>query len=256
MATQGRRVHSIEKAIALLDCFWSVRRPLALSELVQMTGWAKSTIHGMLATMVDSAVIEQNPADGKYQLGYHLFELGGAVNACWDVVALARPQLLHIAATHNASAYLARLSGDELLLVECMEPHEGFRVSSDPGTRMPPHCTSQGKAILANRPEAEVRQLLRHRGMPALTPDTITEWPVLQRQLEKARAEGVAVERGEYKPGLQSVAAPIFSGRGECSYAIGIVDVMRAGQWPDYERLAQAAKQAAEAVSRELGWTK
>ena len=79
--------------------------------------------------------------------------------------------------------------------------------------------------------------------------------PFEPEELEKARAEGVAVERGEYKPGLQSVAAPIFSGRGECSYAIGIVDVMRAGQWPDYDRLAQAAKQAAAAVSRELGWT-
>ena len=254
MATQGRRVHSIEKAIALLDCFWSVRRPLALSELVRMTGWAKSTIHGMLATMTDSAVIEQNPVDGKYQLGYHLFELGGAVNASWDVVALSRPHLLHIVATINESAYLARLSGDELLLVECTEPHDGFRVSSEAGTRMPLHCTSQGKAILANRTELEARQLLRRKGMPVLTPNTITDWEVLRGQLEQIRAEGIAVERGEYRPGLQSVAAPVFSGRGDCIYAIGIVGVMRAGAWEEFDQAAKMVREAAAAVSYELGW--
>ena len=63
MPTQGRKVHSIEKAITLLDCFWTARRPLALTELVQMTGWAKSTIHGMLSSMTDSRVIEQNETD-------------------------------------------------------------------------------------------------------------------------------------------------------------------------------------------------
>lgn len=75
MESRGRRVHSIEKAIRLLDCFWEADSPLSLHELEQRTGWAKSTIHGLLATMLDSAVVEQNPTDGKYRLGYHLFEL-------------------------------------------------------------------------------------------------------------------------------------------------------------------------------------
>ena len=79
MESRGRRVHSIEKAIRLLDCFWEADSPLSLHELEQRTGWAKSTIHGLLATMLDSAVVEQNPTDGKYRLGYHLFELGSAV---------------------------------------------------------------------------------------------------------------------------------------------------------------------------------
>ena len=70
MESRGRRVHSIEKAIRLLDCFWETDSPLSLHELEQRTGWAKSTIHGLLATMLDSAVVEQNPTDGKYRLGY------------------------------------------------------------------------------------------------------------------------------------------------------------------------------------------
>ena len=155
MATRGRRVHSIEKSIQLLDCFWQMRRPLALSELERMTGWAKSTIHGLLASMLDSAVVEQNATDGKYRLGYHLFELGSAVSQGWDVPEICTPHLQRIVDQIQESAYLARLSGDELILVACEEPHAGFRVASEAGTRLPLHCTSQGKIILANRPANE-----------------------------------------------------------------------------------------------------
>ena len=149
MATRGRRVHSIEKSIQLLDCFWQVRRPLSLSELERMTGWAKSTIHGLLASMLDSAVIEQNATDGKYRLGYHLFELGSAVSQGWNVPEICKPHLQGIVDRLHESAYLARLSGDELILVDCEEPHTSFRVASEAGTRLPLHCTSQGKIILA-----------------------------------------------------------------------------------------------------------
>ncbi len=68
MPTQGRSVHSVEKAIHLLDCFWQAGGSLSLTELVQKTGWAKSTVHGLLASMLDSAVVEQDKTDGKYRL--------------------------------------------------------------------------------------------------------------------------------------------------------------------------------------------
>ena len=124
MESRGRRVHSIEKAIRLLDCFWEADSPLSLHELEQRTGWAKSTIHGLLATMLDSAVVEQNPTDGKYRLGYHLFELGSAVRQGWSVPELCRPHLRAMAAHLGESVHLARLSGDEfLLLFPHISPH-------------------------------------------------------------------------------------------------------------------------------------
>ena len=96
MATRGRRVHSIEKAVALLDCFWRAGGALSLGELEKRTGWAKSTIHGLLASMLDSGVLEQNMTDGRYRLGYHLFELGSAVKLGWDIPAVCTPLLKRI----------------------------------------------------------------------------------------------------------------------------------------------------------------
>lgn len=254
MSGQGRSVHSVEKAIRLLDCFWEAGGSLALTELVQKTGWAKSTVHGLLSSMVESAVVEQDKTDGRYRLGYHLFELGSAVAAAWDVVGVVRPRLEQLAQTVGESAYLARLSGDDLILVECVEPHSGFRVSSEPGSRIPLHCSSQGKCILAAMPEEQARELLRRKGMPQMTGHTITTWEGLSSQLALTRELGYSMERGEYRIGLQSVGAPVFTSNGRCIYAIGVVGIQTAGQLGADKTAITAVKQAAEAASYDLGW--
>ncbi len=254
MPGQGRSVHSVEKAIRLLDCFWEAGGGLSLGELVQRTGWAKSTVHGLLSSMLASAVVEQDKADGKYRLGYHLFELGSSVAAAWDVAGVVRPRLEWLAQTVGESAYLARLSGDELILVECVEPRSGFRVSSEPGSRIPLHCTSQGKCILSTLPMEQAREILLRKGMLELTGSTITTWEGMAPQLELTRELGYSVERGEYRVGLQSVGAPVFQSDGRCIYAIGVVGIQSSPNLGADRTAIQAVKEAAQQASYDLGW--
>ena len=44
-------VRAIAKATALLDLLAEAKRPLSLSELTTATGWAKSTVYGLLSSM-------------------------------------------------------------------------------------------------------------------------------------------------------------------------------------------------------------
>ena len=118
MENRGRRIHAIEKALRLLDCFWLERRPLSLSELEKMTGWAKSTIHGLLASMLDSGVVEQNASDGRYRLGYHLFELGNAVNQSWEPADADDAGFLHAEHRHRCRRAAA---------IACRHPAAGQR---------------------------------------------------------------------------------------------------------------------------------
>lgn len=252
MENRGRRIHAVEKAIVLLDCFWKAHRALSLGELEKMTGWAKSTIHGLLVSMMDSGVVEQNPTDGRYHLGYHLFELGNAVNRGWDVPAIARRHLQSIVDRFHESAYLARLSGDELLLTICEEPHTGFRITSEVGTRLPLHCTSQGKAILANLPRRDAQRLLSQTKAEGFTPHTVADPMLLLDSLDEIRRQGYAEEVEEYKIGLRSVAAPIFDRSGDCRYAIGII-FMTGNAEETVIAQRRAVIEAAAAVSTELG---
>lgn len=71
---EGKTIHSVAKAIRLLDLLTAAGQPASLTELYQKTGWPKSTIHGLLSTMRESGLIEQTP-NGRYWLGIRLFDV-------------------------------------------------------------------------------------------------------------------------------------------------------------------------------------
>ena len=48
---ESKTIHSVAKAIHLLDLLTAGGQPASLTELYQKTGWPKSTIHGLLSTM-------------------------------------------------------------------------------------------------------------------------------------------------------------------------------------------------------------
>ena len=64
---ESKTIHSVAKAIHLLDLLTAGGQPASLTELYQKTGWPKSTIHGLLSTMREAGLIEQN-ANGRYWL--------------------------------------------------------------------------------------------------------------------------------------------------------------------------------------------
>lgn len=65
---ESKTIHSVAKAIRLLDLLAERTKPATLTELYQATGWPKSTIHGLLSTMREAGLIEQMP-NGRYWLG-------------------------------------------------------------------------------------------------------------------------------------------------------------------------------------------
>ena len=256
MQENNHKVHAVEKAVALLDCFWREKKPLSLTELSRMTGWPKSTVHNLLASMMDSAVVEQSLSDGKYRLGMHLFEYGCVISEHWDVVKLARPHLNALAVRTGESAYLATLNADKLLIIESAEPNNVFRVASTVGTRLPVHCSSQGKAILAHMDLASARRILRRTGMKSYTVETIQSEEEYLQQLKSVRQAGYAAEYEEYRNGMCSFAAPVLDYEANCACAVGIVCFLHSGERrnavaPD---VLEMLKKTAEAISTELGW--
>jgi len=85
------------------------------------------------------------------------------------------------------------------------------QVKGHVGTRAPLHSTGLGKAILAHLPEERVESIVDHHGMPASTPETITDRDELFDALERIRDRGFAFDDEERLRGLRCVAAPILA---------------------------------------------
>lgn len=247
---EGKIIHSVEKAIRILDAFTQVGHPVALTELYHMLGWPKSTIHGLLSTMRASGLIEQGD-DGRYWLGLRLFEYGCAVSGSWDIAAIAKPFLQQASETLRESVFLSVLNRGMVVTLAEAESKECLRVVSEVGARLPIHCTSQGKLFLAYRSQSEARRLLRLAELTAYTPATRTDAEQLFSELEGIRAQGFAIENGEFKVGLRSVSVPVFDAAGTAAYAVGCVGLLPEEKIKD---AVSCLQEGAAQISKAIGY--
>jgi DNA-binding IclR family transcriptional regulator len=83
---------------------------------------------------------------------------------------------------------------------------------------VPSHCTAPGKVLLAFRDEW--RESVLSAPLERCTPRTITDPVRLHAEAAKVRAQGYAIEDGEFRPGLRAVAAPVFGHDGQAAAAL------------------------------------
>ena len=251
---EAGRVQSVCKAMDLLSCLAQAGGPLTLGELSSRTGMPRATVHGLLAAMRPSAVVEQSPADGRYRLGIRLFEYGCAVSRGWNILEAAAGPMGWVAEETGETVSLAALDRGEVLILDRADAHSNFRVVSEKGSRLPLHCTSQGKLLLAYQPPAQQRQLLRQCDFTPYPPHSHTDAAALEAELAEIRRQGYAIENGELRIGLRSVAAPVFGMDGSVTHAICVVGMFRRINSPELEQAAELLLEAARRISFELGY--
>lgn len=253
MLEQEVKVQSIYKAVRILEIMAASKTPMALGEIAQQSGFPKSTLHGLISSLRELGLVEQSPLDGKYGLGLHLFELGCAVTATWDVTTVGKPYLQSIAQRIGQTAFIAVCDREDTLVLDQIEASNPLRVAVSSGTRMPLHCSSQGKLFLAYHEEPLLRHLIK-KPLDAYTPHSLVTEEALRAECAAIREQGYAIENGEYRVGLRAVSAPIFSAAGEMCYAIGVVGMFRRVQSDEFAEAVQLVTEAARNISRALGY--
>lgn len=253
MSQESAHIMSVEKAFRLLDILAEAKAPLSLAEISERSNFPKSTVYGLISTMRDSSVIEQQ-SDGRYFLGVRLFEYGCAVSECWSVSELSRPYLQHLSSKTGESVFLSVLNRNEVITIDQVQSRAGLRVVSEVGTRLPIHCTSQGKVFLAAMTQAEARRIFNLKELPAYTPRTLVSWTNMEPELTAVRQQNYAIEDGEYKIGLQSVSAPIRDISGNVKYAVGIVGMFRELHSREFKDVILLTQETANHISTALGY--
>lgn len=249
----GYRVQVLERAMSLLDAFVPERPERGVSELARTLGLHRATVHRILSVLERLGCVEQLPESGRYRLGMKLIELGSRASAGLTLPTVAKPELEHLVRMTGETSHLMVVDGAEGLYLEKVESTRPFRMPSQVGRRLPLHCTGVGKALLAFLPEQEASRILRERGLPRFTENTITSTAALQRELARIRHRGYAVDREEAERGLRCVGAPIVGRDGTAVAAISIAGpAVRVG--PKSEaRFARLVLAAAQRISRRLG---
>ena len=245
---------TVSNAARLLKEFRSREAAIGVSELARRLGLGKSGVHRLLTTLVAEGLLERDACTGGYRLGIVMFELGEAVKVHLDLHAAAGPVLAHLREQIGESSQVGVLDGAEVVYVDRLESAHSLRLFTETGRRVPAHCTSSGKVLLAHRPEHEREAFLARGPFPRLTPHTIVEPSALREELVNVRARGWAEAVDEREIGVASLAAPIRDVHGDVVAAISIgAPAARFGA-AARRRHATALVEAGEAVGRRLGW--
>jgi DNA-binding IclR family transcriptional regulator len=109
---------------------------------------------------------------------------------------------------------LGVLSGREVMYLERVEASWPLRMDFKPGSRVPIHCTANGKLLLAFAPRGRRERLLASISLERFTPNTPTDRALLRRELLEIRRRGYSEDNEEFLAGVCCLAVPVTNARG------------------------------------------
>ena len=243
---------SVERAFLLVEELAKEPREYSLTELSKSLGWPKSTVHGLLSTLVNYRYADQSDETGRYKLGIRFFELGVRVGKMWNIRSIAMPYMQRLNSELGEMVQLGTEDRGQVLYLEKLDSSHLIKIVSEIGGRLPIHCTGLGKTILAYMPETRVKQIVREQGLKPFTSKTIVSLPELFKELSHIRERGYAVDDGEIMEGLRCIAAPIFDGKGQVKYALSVSGMLANMDGVKLEHMKKSVVSAAAGISNDM----
>jgi DNA-binding IclR family transcriptional regulator len=179
-------------------------------------------VHRVLAQLEANGLIVRDAARDRFSIGPRLSRLALASLYSNNQGAPIRAILQALVDDIRETCNLGVLDGLELLYLERIECDWSLRVHLQAGSRVPAHCTSGGKALLAFLPDDLRARLIAAAALEAYTENTITEPQALEAELARTRERGYALNDQEFSVGIMGAAVPVLDARGRALAALAL----------------------------------
>ena len=220
----------------------------SLTDIAEETGIPLSTTHRLLKELEDWDALQRD-AQGRYQIGIRLWELGQ--HAGRQVLDIARPLLQDLFSLTQETVHLAIREHTDVLYIDRIYGTRRVPQASRVGGRLPLHATAVGKVILAFE-EEWLKEAVLAQPLESRTPGTQIDPVALRAELDTVRDRGFAVTLDEVRMGTASIAVPVFQrGDGPVSAALGLVTT--SDRFPQLERHLPALRGIARRMEASIG---
>ena len=214
---------TVVRALELLDCLADSREPMSVAEITRLIGVSRSTTYRLLRTLMSCGYVSESFTDSdKLQIGPKVLTLATSFLDRFEMRVVARPFLIALRDTSRETVHLVVPHQGEVLHIEKVESMQPVRAHSPVGLQEPMHCSAVGKAVLAAMPEVEVDAIIRQRGLPKRSPNTITDAESLKEHLRMVRAQGFAINDVENEEGIRAIGVALAPYSGMPIAAISI----------------------------------
>ena len=241
--TAGQSVTA--RALSILAAFENSTGSLSVSRIAQRAHLPLSTTYRLIAELEEWGGLRRG-SDGKYQIGFRIWELGQMAGR--RLRDRAHPYLQDLFELTHENVHLAIREGTQSLYVDKIYSSRKMPVVSRIGGRLPLHATAVGRVLLADQPDWFVDAYLQ-RELETPTPKTITDPKVLREIIADVRQDGFSVTMEQMRVGALSMALPVHFNGGVVA-AVGLVfEVIR---YREVQRLMPLLKGTAERIEQAM----
>ena len=195
------QVQVVARAAAIMRAVEGEAAGLSVGQIALKVGLPRSTVQRVVGALATEGLLISGGRAERVRLGPLVFRLASSVAN--DAVTLARPVLVQLSGQLRETVDLAILRDQRMIFVDQVVGPERLRTVSTVGDSFPLYCSANGKAVLAQMEDEEIR--VRCTGkLERLTGNTISNIPALLKNIGEVRREGVAWDLEEHALGVSA----------------------------------------------------
>ncbi|HEY0276278.1 MAG TPA: helix-turn-helix domain-containing protein, partial [Paenirhodobacter sp.] len=165
-------IASLAKGLQVIEAFRAEHPRQAIADVAEATGLDRATARRCLLTLHELGYADY---DGKFfSLTPRVLRLGMGALAALPLAQVVQPWLDQVSERIGQSTSVAILDETEIVYLARAAQRRVMSIGLMPGSRLPAHCTSMGRVLLAALPEVEARALVERSDLTPRTPHSLT----------------------------------------------------------------------------------
>lgn len=211
-------IGSFIKGLRVIEAFRADHPRMSIADVAGATGLDRATARRCLLTLHEAGYADY---DGKFfTLTARVLRLGMGALAAMPLAQMVQPWLDQVSDRIGQSTSVSILDGTEIVYLARAAQRRVMSIGLMPGSRLPAHCTSMGRVLLAALPPDEARRIVEASDLSPRTPHSLTSPAAIMARVDAARRDGYAVIDQEVELGLRSIAVPLISVHGRVVAAV------------------------------------
>jgi len=245
-------IQSLDRGLAILEAVAGSPAPVPLKQLTDLIGIDRSSVFRLANTLRQRRFLANPKGSNDYILGPTAWRLSRRYGRT-VLGTFFHHHLQDLSAALGETSHFAVREGLEAFFLDHHVPAgQVVSVAGQTGEFAPLHCTAHGKALLADFDLRALRELLGRAPLHAYTRATVKSVARLARVCAQVRADGFALDDGEYIEEVRCIAAPIRDVQGEIVASVGISSPVTRLQARGIARAGAEVKKTARAITASL----
>jgi DNA-binding IclR family transcriptional regulator len=231
--------------------------PASLSEIKVAAGMSASRAYRYLVSLTETGLLQQDPENGKYDLGPTAIEIGIAAMGRVDAIRLASDVMRTLTNKVNMVTILSVWGSNGATVIRWEYGRLDLAIRVREGLNLSLVSTATGRIFLAHMEREDLEPVLDRdlRGWNAIAAagDRLDKKSLVAIGAD-VRQSGMSVTLGLRTPETGAIAAPIFDHTGRLRMALSLVGLVGTFDADPNAEPARELRAAAIRLSRLLGW--